>query len=141
SCESWSSTGYVPERLPMTSREQVERMLTLVPYLRTRDQIPVSDVAEAFGVTVRQIILDLNALWFCGLPGGMPGDLIDIDMEALEDEGVVQLDNADYLPRPPRLRTAEAVALQVALRAIRQSASPDQYDTIDSLTAKLDAAI
>lgn len=125
----------------MTSRDQVERMLTLVPYLRNRNQIPVSEVADAFGVTVRQIVLDLNALWFCGLPGGMPGDLIDIDMEALEEDGVVQLDNADYLPRPPRLRTAEAVALQVALRAIRQTAPSEQFATIDSLAAKLEAAM
>lgn len=125
----------------MTSRDQVERMLTLVPYLRNRDQIPVSEVAEAFGVSVRQIVLDLNALWFCGLPGGMPGDLIDIDMEALEDDGTVRLGNADYLPRPPRLRTSEAVALQVALRAIRQTAPAEQFAAIDSLTAKLEAAM
>lgn len=123
----------------MTSRDQVERMLTLVPYLRTRDQIPVSQVADEFGVPVKQIIVDLNALWFCGLPGGMPGDLIDIDMDALEGDGVVRLDNADYLPRPPRLRTNEAIALQVALRAIRESAEPEQADVIDALLAKLDS--
>src|SRR5699024_725304 len=110
-----SLTGCGRERMPMTSRDQVERMLTLVPYLRTRDQIPVNEVAAAFGVSVRQIVLDLNALWFCGLPGGMPGDLIDIDMEALEEDGVVRLENADYLPRPPQLRSAEAIALRVAL--------------------------
>src|SRR5699024_12240722 len=85
-------TGCGRERMPMTSRDQVERMLTLVPYLRNRNQIPVSEVADAFGLTVRQIVLDLHALWLCGLLGGMPGVLGGIALEARVVDGVVPVD-------------------------------------------------
>lgn len=125
----------------MTSREQVDRMLTLVPYLRQRDRIPVHEVARDFGVSAKQVILDLNALWFCGLPGGLPGDLIEIDRDALDHEGTVSLSNADYLPRPLSLRTGEAISILVALRVLRQSADSDQAEIIDTVMAKLDAIL
>ena len=42
----------------------------------------------------------------CGLPGGYPDDLIDVDLDALEGEegdGVIRVSNADYLARPLQL--------------------------------------
>ena len=45
----------------------------------------------------------------CGLPGGYPDDLIDVDLDALEGpdgvrtDGVIRVSNADYLARPLRL--------------------------------------
>ena len=42
-------------------------------------------------------------LFLCGLPGGYPDDLIDVDLEALEGDGVIRVSNADYLARPLRL--------------------------------------
>jgi len=115
-------------------------MLALVPYLRGRDGIPVEQVAKDFGVTPQQIVKDLNVLWFCGLPGAVTGDMIDVDMEALESEGVIYLDNAEYLPRPLRLTTSEALSLIVALRTLRDIAAPAELPTIDSALAKLEAA-
>ena len=64
-------------------------------------------------------------LFMCGLPGGYPDDLIDVDLDALEDpeegglrlEGVIRVSNADYLARPLRLTPTEATAIIVALRA------------------------
>ena len=52
--------------------------------------------------------------------------MIDVDFEAIEDdpEGVVRIDNADFLARPVRLGSSEASALIVALRALREG-SPD----------------
>ena len=50
--------------------------------------------------------------------------MIDIDMEALDGEGVVKLSNADYLTRPLRLAPHEALALIVALRALREVSAP-----------------
>lgn len=122
------------------AREQVTRMLALVPYLRSRDGIPVERVAEDFGVTTSQLVNDLNVLWFCGLPDAVTGEMIDVDMEALETEGVVYIDNAEFLPRPLRLTQHEALSLIVALRTLRSSAGDDEREAVDSALAKLESA-
>ncbi|MGI8700484.1 MAG: helix-turn-helix transcriptional regulator [Nocardioidaceae bacterium] len=126
----------------MTARAQgqVARMLELVPYLQARGGVPVADVARDFGVTTAQIVKDLNVLWFCGLPNAVSGDMIDVDMDALQDEGVVRLTNADYLSRPLRLSSAEALALIVALRALAESAGPLERAAVDRALAKIEAA-
>jgi proteasome accessory factor C len=126
--------------MSQSARDQVPRMLALVPYLRGRDGIPVDQVAKDFGVPPQQIVKDLNVLWFCGLPGAVTGDMIDVDMEALESEGVVYLDNAEYLPRPLRLTTSETLSLIVALRSLRDIAAAAELPSIESALAKLESA-
>lgn len=120
------------------SSNQVSRMLALVPYLRNRGEIPVEDVARDFDVPVKQIVKDLSILWFCGLPNAYPGDMISIDMDALKIDGVVKLSDADFLPKPSRFSPYEALALIVALRTIRATATPDQAHIIDTALAKLE---
>lgn len=122
------------------AQQQVERMLALVPYLRSRDGVSVDDVARDFGVPPAQIVKDLKVLWFCGLPNSVTGDMIDIDMEALDGDGVVRLSNADFLPRPLRLAPHEALALIVALRALREEAGPGQRNAVDRALTKLERA-
>jgi proteasome accessory factor C len=122
------------------AQSQVERMLALVPYLRAREGISVAEVARDFNVAPGQIVKDLNILWFCGLPDALPGDMIDVDMEALEGEGVVRLTNAEFLSRPLRLAPHEALALVVALRALRESAGDRERPAVDRALAKLESA-
>jgi len=123
-----------------TAKDQVTRMLALVPYLRGNDGVPVAQVARDFGVPTRQIIKDLNVLWFCGLPEAVIGEMIDVDMDALRADGVVYIDNAEFLPRPVRLTTHEAAALVVALRTLRSSADDAELAAVDSTLAKLESA-
>ena len=54
------------------ARDQIARMMALVPYLNGKE-IPLAEVAELFGVTPKRIVDDLNVLYWCGLPGLMPG--------------------------------------------------------------------
>lgn len=122
------------------ARDQLTRMLALVPYLRGRDGIPVERVAADFGVSTSQLINDLNVLWFCGLPEAVTGEMIDVDMEALESEGVVYIDNADFLPRPLRLTQHEALSLIVALRTLRSAAGEQERSAVESALAKLESA-
>ena len=124
----------------MTSQAQVRRLLSLVPYLREHDGAPVADVAAAFRVSPRTLRADLGVLWMCGMPGLTPGDLIDIDMDAVDGEGVIHLSNADYLTRPLRLTADEALALVLALRTLREIAGPDQRAATDRALAKLEQA-
>ena len=123
----------------MTSQSQVRRLLSLVPYLREHDGAKLTDVAAAFGITVKTLRDDLSVLWMCGMPGLTPGDLIDIDMDAVDGRGVIHLSNADYLTRPLRLAADEALALILALRTLREIAGPGRRAAIDSALAKLDA--
>jgi proteasome accessory factor C len=122
------------------ARDQVARLLALVPYIQARREVPLEQAAADFGVGPDQIAKDLNVLWFCGLPGLEMGDLIDVDMEALEGEGVIRVSNADYLSRPLRLDSSEASALIVALRALREGSTDDVRPIVDRTLGKLEAA-
>jgi proteasome accessory factor C len=122
------------------AREQVGRLLALVPYIQARDEVSLEQAAADFGVAPAQIVKDLNVLWFCGLPGLGMGDLIDVDMDALTGDGVIRVSNADYLSRPLRLDSSEAAALIVALRALRDGSDDAVRPIVDSTLAKLEAA-
>jgi len=115
------------------AREQVSRLLALVPYLQTRTDVSLAQVAADFGVRPDQIMKDLKVLWMCGLPGLTPDKMIDVDFEAIEDDpdGVVRIDNADFLSRPVRLGSSEASALIVALRALREGSPDASHEVID----------
>ncbi|MBC7595254.1 MAG: WYL domain-containing protein [Kineosporiaceae bacterium] len=123
-----------------TSKNQVVRMLALVPYLQGHGGIPLKQVAAEFGVSDKQIRRDLTLLMYCG-PGQYPGELIDFDLGALDEDGIIFIRGAEFLTRPLKLNTSEAVALIVALRTLRASASGPQTAIIDSTLAKLESVI
>lgn len=128
---------------PGGARDQVARLLQLVPFLHRRDGIRLDDAAQALGVPPAQVLADLKVLLMCGLPGGYPDDLIDVDLDALENEdgdGVIRVTNADYLSRPLRLTPTEASALIVALRALRAGADDTTREVVDRTIGKLEAA-
>jgi proteasome accessory factor C len=122
------------------ARDQVGRLLRLVPYLHGREQVPLEEAARVIGVPPAQLEADLRVLFLCGLPGGLPDDLIDVDLDALEGEGVIRVSNADYLARPLRLSPTEATAIIVALRALRAGATGETRDVVDRALAKLESA-
>ena len=119
------------------AQAQVARLLSMLPYLLAHPGATVTEVTKVFGITERQLVRDLDVLWFTGLPGLLPGDLIEVDMEAVHGEGVI---NADYLSRPLRLGSDEAVALLVALRAIAAMPGVIDTDAVSRAIAKLEAA-
>lgn len=128
---------------PSGAKEQVSRLLTLVPYLHAHGQVRLDVAAAALGVPATQVVKDLKVLLMCGLPGGYPDDLIDVDLDALEGpeaDGVIRVSNADYFARPLRLTPTEATAIIVALRALRNGAKDDTREVVDRALAKLEAA-
>ncbi len=120
------------------SRDQVGRLLALVPYVQARTEVPLEEAARQLGVGPAQLVKDLQVLWMCGLPGLMMGDLIEVDFDALEGEGVLRVSNADYLRRPLRLGATEASALIVALRTLRDHVEPDVREVVDRTLRKLE---
>ncbi len=122
------------------ARDQVNRLLALVPYLQGKGEISVEDAAREFGVTPKTILGDINVLMFCGLPGLGMGDLIEVDFEALEDDQVIRLTNADYLARPLRLDTRQAAALVVGLRSLLEGSTGSQREVVERTLAKIEDA-
>jgi proteasome accessory factor C len=122
------------------SRQQVVRMLALVPYLQGNDGVPVNEVAAEFGVAPKVIRDDLRLLMYTGT-GEYAGELIDFDLTALEEDGIVHIRDAEFMTRPLRISTREGVALIVALRTLRASAAGDELTVIDSALAKLESAV
>jgi len=125
-----------------SAKDQVTRLLALVPYLQNRQGRPLREVAADFGLEPEQLRKDLQVLWMCGLPGLGPGDLIDLNFESFEDDadGRVRIGNADYLTRPLRLGSTEAAALTVALRTLRDSGGEAPREVIDRVLDKLERA-
>ena len=122
------------------AKEQVGRLLALVPLIQRRGAMAVDEAASALGVPPCQLVKDLRVLIYCGWPGWLPGDLIEVDLDALDGEGVIRITNADYLRAPLRLSPAEASAMIVALRTLRESADGDTLASLDSVLGKLESA-
>ncbi|MGF7237064.1 MAG: helix-turn-helix transcriptional regulator [Frankia sp.] len=120
-----------------TATERLTRLLALVPWLRARPGVFVADAAREFGITERQLREDLELLWVCGLPGGSPGDLIDISYEG---DRVTVVD-PQTLERPLRLTADEAMTLVVAAKALAHVRSSTERDALDRARRKLEAAV
>lgn len=117
--------------------DRLPRLLALVPYLRTHPGALIDDVAAEFGVSAQQLRDDLSLLFVCGLPGGAPGDLIDIEFEG---ETVTVLD-PQTLDRPLRLTADEGQALVVAARTLADVPGLAERDALDRVIAKLEEAL
>ena len=125
---------------PGGAKEQVRRLLAMLPYLLAHPGARVADVARVFGITEKQLVADLGVLWFCGLPGMMPGDYIEVDMDTVEGEGVIHVSNAEFLARPLRLSADEALGLLVALRVLRETGQVTERELIDRVITRLEDA-
>ena len=120
--------------------DRLVRLLGIVAYLDGAGPVPVGELARHFGVSERQVLEDVDALWVSGTPGYWPDDLIDFDADSIE-RGVVRLTEARGMTRPLRLGTREAVALVAALRAMRETGAvqgdPQRAGVVESVLRKL----
>ena len=120
-----------------TSMDQVARLLAEIPYIEAHPGVTLAEVSEVFSISQAQVRKDVAVAVFCGLPGGYPGDLIDIDFEVLDDEGALYLHNPTSLDRPLRLTATEAAGLQLALMAVRELVPTPTVEIIDALMTKI----
>ena len=74
-----------------TAPDQVARLLALVPYLLARGEVRLDDAAAHFDTDAEQIERDLRLLFMTGLSPGLPGDLIEVDLDALEGDRVIRM--------------------------------------------------
>lgn len=121
---------------PETATARLSRLLTMVPWLLAHQGVELEVAARELGVTPDQLVADLELLFLCGLPGGMPDDLI----EASWEDGHVVVGNADHLARPLRLTVDEALTLMVGLRALETTPGIAEHDAVARALAKLEEA-
>src|SRR3546814_14781341 len=100
------------------AKGKVGRLLALVPLIQREGSMNVADAANRLGVDPEQLVKDLRVLIYCGWPGWMPGDLTEVDLDALDGESMIHIHNADYFSAPLRLSTAEASAIQIGSTAV-----------------------
>ncbi|MCK9898115.1 YafY family protein [Frankia sp. AgB32] len=117
--------------------DRLSRLLALVPWLRAHPGVSMSAAADAFGVTSRQLRDDLDLLFVCGLPGGAPGDLIDLSYSGDQ----ITVADPQTLDRPLRLSVDEATALVVAARALADVPGLASRDELDRALEKLEKAV
>jgi len=120
-----------------TSIAQVARLLSEIPYIEANPGVTLQQVAQVFSTTAAQVRKDISVAIFCGLPGGYPSDLIDVDLDVLDDEGTLYLTNPTSLARPLRLTVMEAASLQLALLAVRPLVPDATARLIDALMDKI----
>ncbi len=116
--------------------DRLSRLLALVPWLRAHPGISLTEAAVAFGVTPRQLRDDLDLLFVCGLPGGAPGDLIDLSYSGDQ----ITVVDPQTLDRPLRLSVDEATALIVAARALADVPGLAGREALDRALEKLEEA-
>jgi proteasome accessory factor C len=106
------------------------RLLDLVPYLTTHQGIAISELAQTFNTTVKEITDDLNTLWMCGLPGYTPLELIDLEFES----GFVSIRNAETLAAPRALDRAEALSIYMGLDLLSAELSSANSSVVSEIS-------
>jgi proteasome accessory factor C len=121
---------------PGTATDRLQRLLTLVPYVISRNVVGLAETAAAFGVTEHQLVDDLNMLWCVELRSPDPYCPIDLSYEG----GEIVVRAAESIDRPLRLGTDEASALLVALRMLAEVPGLPDRSALSRTIAKLEAA-
>ena len=94
-----------------TPTQKAARMLDLVPYISTHQGIPTKELADEFGISIPELLSDLNALFMCG---DDRLDLIELEFES----GYVSIRNAQPLNQVRNLSYQETVAILLGLDLI-----------------------
>ncbi len=115
--------------------ERLSRLLAMVPFVLRREGVTLTELAQHFEVTEKQVVRDLELLFVCGTPGHLPDDLIEADWEG----GVVRIGNADPISRPLRLTSEEAVVLLLGLRLLADVPGPHDRAAVTSAADTLSA--
>jgi len=114
--------------------ERLRRLLVLIPYVAQHQGTSLTELAELFAASEKELRDDLNLLFLTGLPPYGPGDLIDVDVE----DGRVWITMADYFSRPVRLTRPEALSVYLRGKALLAAVGASEAPALASALAKLE---
>ncbi len=102
-------------RRTLTSADRMQRLLQLIPWVASRQGVELEEITERFDYPAGELLDDLQQVVFMvGVPPYTPDALIEVEVE----DGLVQINFADYFRRPLRLTPPQAVALIVAATSL-----------------------
>lgn len=116
---------------------RLERILTMLPYVIAHPGVEVAELAAKFDAPTKELVKDLEMLWFCGLPGYGPGDLIEVSL----DGDRVSVDMADYFSKTLRITPAEALALYAGGAAVSSLPGMEKAEALRRALTKLGGAL
>lgn len=111
------AAGAAPEpvRRTLTSADRMQRLLQLIPWVAGRGGAELGEITARFDYPADELLDDLQQVVFMvGVPPYTPDALIEVEVE----EGLVQINFADYFRRPLRLTPPQAVSLVVAATSL-----------------------
>ena len=113
--------------------DRTARALDLVPYLLEHQGISISELAQVFGVSEKQINDDLILIHMCGLPGYTPLELIEMYYE----DGYVTVSDPQSLNKPRNMNRTELTSLLVSLDLLKSTRTDSIVEEIETLQTKL----
>lgn len=116
--------------------ERLRRLLVMLPWLAERGTVATAEMAEHFGVTVEQLVRDLELAAMCGLPPFLD-ELIDL----VVDDDEVSMGVPRLFTRPLRLTAPEGFALVAAARAALALPGSDAEGPLARAIGKLEAVV
>lgn len=112
---------------------QFAQSLNVLSWFRSHPNGTFMQASAQLGLPVAQIKHELHKLSCCGLPGYLPGQLVEVSL----DKTTAQVSYTAGLDRPLALTTMEAGVLLFNLEALRSMLPEDSYADVDSVSNKL----
>lgn len=123
-------------RGPRPVNERLRRLLVMLPWLMERGSVSTEEMADHFGLSVKELVTDLTLVSLCGISQD-PRDLIDVWV----DEDQVHFGLPKYFERPLRLTVPEAFSLVAAALAAEQMIGADVNGPLASAIRKVARAV
>jgi proteasome accessory factor C len=114
-------------------RHRIQRILTLIPFLRKNPGVPLETLAAYCGAPAAEILSDLDKILLCGVPPYLPDDYIGVYV----DDGRVEIRFAEHFRRPVRFTLPEALALKLAVESLPAGGDKEYREARQSLLAKI----
>ena len=127
---------------PLLAADRVRLYLTLVPYLLEHGEVSLSEAAEEFGVSPREMRAMVEKLTVIGLPGEsgywqQPQEMFDINWDLLDQQDIIEITNDVALRRVPRFTAREAAALLAGLQMVAAVPAVSDSGLVAGLISKL----
>lgn len=121
---------------PRPVNQRLRRLLVMLPWLMERGSVSTAEMADHFGLSVKDLVADLTLVSLCGVSQD-PRDLIDVWV----DEDQVHFGLPKYFERPLRLTVPEAFSLVAAALAAEQMTGANSAGPLASAVRKVAQAV
>jgi len=120
------------------SETELQRLLSLLPYLNRRKGYSIKAVAKELGIPMPTLLRDLDRLSLCGVPPYGPADLI---LASVDEEGKLYMDSAGQFKAPLHLTLQEALALRLAVLPLLEPKKSSYARIFRSILSKINAGL